>query len=55
MPRPVRRSPAQLEPEIEERRGFRTWAADRAALLLAIGVLFTLVAILVAISLLHPR
>ena len=55
MPRPLRRSPALLEPEIEERMGFRTWAADRSALLLAIGVLFTLVAILIVVSLLHPR
>jgi hypothetical protein len=55
MSRPVRRSPAQLEPEIGEGMDFRTWAANRATVLVAMGILFALVAILIVISVLHPR
>jgi hypothetical protein len=48
-------SRARLEPETEEGMNFRAWVAGRATLLVAIGMLFALVAILIVISLLHPR
>jgi hypothetical protein len=33
----------------------RTWAEDRATVLVATGILFVLVAIVIVISLIHPR
>jgi hypothetical protein len=41
--------------QVQERAGLRTWAEDRAPVLLAMGILVLLVAILIVISLLHPR
>jgi hypothetical protein len=55
MSRSWRRSRAQIEQDLEPGIDLRTWAASRAPLLVAISLLFTLVAILVIISLLHPR
>jgi hypothetical protein len=50
-----RRSGKSRAPGVEERTGLRTWAEDRAPVLLAMGILVLLVAILIVISLLHPH